>query len=92
MALVGVGAATVFRQIAVILSQALRGVVVQLSAAQRFAEGIKSAESDVVRHAHVRGDLQAVVGGGLVRFQQQHGTIGRVRPPGLNVGAGAGRG
>jgi hypothetical protein len=66
VALVGVRAAVLVPQLRVVLGEALRGVVHQLHARHRLAEGVEAAEADAVPRAHGRRDLQAVVGRVLI--------------------------
>ena len=87
-----VSPALFFRKVAVVLCQALRRAVVKLGTAQRLAVGVEGVEADVVAHPHGDGDLQAIVVGGLVRLEQQHGTEQRVGPPCEDVRAGTGGG
>src|SRR5258707_9238219 len=76
--------------VAVVLGQTLSGVVLKLHARAGLAIGVESVEGDVVAHAHGAGNLQAMVGGGLVRVQLQHSTERRVGSPCEDVRSGTG--
>src|SRR4029079_7348029 len=54
MALVGIGTPVIFVELAVVLREALGGVVHQFNAAQSLTPSIESVESEVMIHAHLR--------------------------------------
>ena len=74
MALIGVRSAAVLGQIAVVLRQACRRVVLQLHAADRLAERVEAVEADVVPLSHREGHLQAVVVRRLIRVEEENRT------------------
>ena len=56
-------------KLAVVLSQTLSGVVVQLNTRVGMAVGVEGVEGHMVIHTHVAGDLQTMVRGALIRIE-----------------------
>src|SRR5437016_12556460 len=69
VSLVTVAGALIFRKVAVVLCQPLSRAVVELYTAKGLAIGVEGVKGQMVAHPHGAGDLQAFVGGRLVRLQ-----------------------
>src|SRR6266404_1103357 len=66
--------ATLQAQIRWILGTSLCGVVVQLDAIKRVAEGIKTVKHHAARQSHLGRRLQTVVRSGLIGLSEQNRT------------------
>ena len=92
MALIGVGAAVILSQVAVVLRAAPRGVVHQLRARHRLAQRVEAVDADAVPLAQVERHLQAVVVRVLIGIEQQDRAERGIRPPRQDVRARRRRG